>query len=106
MVQLEMFGRREGIEVVRSSRGTAQAAADVGPADAFLTAAQVIARYGWGRTKGYRVLRSAGFPRPIAGDRYRLDTLIAWEDAQVASPRPPRPVRALPARKRGTSRSV
>jgi len=33
-----------------------------------------------------RVIRSCGdgdFPRPVAGDRYRLDTLIAWEDRQV-----------------------
>jgi predicted DNA-binding transcriptional regulator AlpA len=104
--QLEMFGQRRDVEVLRSSGGTVQESVAVRAADVFLTAAQVITRYGWGRTKGYRVLRSAGFPRPIAGDRYRLDTLIAWEDAQVASPQQPRAVRALPPRKRATSRSV
>ena len=71
------------------------------PASAFLTALEVIARYGWGRTKGYRMLRSEGFPRPIGGDRYRLDTLIAWENAQLVAARPPRPVPSLPPRKRG-----
>jgi predicted DNA-binding transcriptional regulator AlpA len=53
------------------------------PAHTFLTAKEVIARYGWGRTRGYEVLRGPDFPRAIAG-RYRLDTLIAWEDAQLA----------------------
>lgn len=59
--------------------------ADVGkiPRHTFLTAREVIARYGWGRTKGYQVLRRRDFPRPVVGDRYRLDTLMAWEDSQV-----------------------
>ncbi len=72
----------------------------VDPASAFLTALEVIARYGWGRTKGYRMLRSEGFPRPIGGDRYRLDTLIAWENAQLAAGRRAKPVPSLPPRKR------
>ena len=72
----------------------------VDPASAFLTALEVIARYGWGRTKGYRMLRSDSFPRPIGGDRYRLDTLIAWENAQLAAARPAKPVPTLPPRKR------
>jgi hypothetical protein len=50
----------------------------------FLSRADVIERYGWGRTKGYLVMSSPGFPRAIAGDRYRLDTVTAWEDAQLA----------------------
>ena len=54
------------------------------PAHTFLTAKEVFARYGWGRTKGYEVLRRPDFPRAIEG-RYRLDTLIAWEDAQLAA---------------------
>ncbi|TAL16148.1 MAG: hypothetical protein EPN99_12820 [Frankiales bacterium] len=72
----------------------------VDPASAFLTALEVIARYGWGRTKGYRMLRSEGFPRPIGGDRFRLDTLIAWENAQLAAARPAKPAPSLPPRKR------
>jgi predicted DNA-binding transcriptional regulator AlpA len=72
----------------------------VDPASAFLTALEVIARYGWGRTKGYRMLRSEGFPRPIGGDRFRLDTLIAWENAQLAAARPAKPTPSLPPRKR------
>jgi hypothetical protein len=43
------------------------------PAHTFLSAKEVIARYGWGRTKGYEVLAQPTFPRAIAG-RYRLDT--------------------------------
>ncbi|MCU1614169.1 MAG: hypothetical protein JWO98_1709 [Frankiales bacterium] len=54
------------------------------PVHTFLSAKEVIARYGWGRTKGYQVLSRPDFPRAIAG-RYRLDTLIAWEDAQLAA---------------------
>ena len=72
----------------------------VDPASAFLTSLEVIARYGWGRTKGYRMLRSEGFPRAIGGDRYRLDTLVAWENAQLAAARPAKPVPSLPPRKR------
>jgi hypothetical protein len=63
----------------------------VGLTHIFLTAKEVIARYGWGRTKGYRVLHSEGFPRPIGGDRYRLDTLIDWC-------RPTRPMRTTASR--------
>ena len=72
----------------------------VDPASAFLTALEVISRYGWGRTKGYRMLRSDGFPRPIGGDRYRLDTLVAWENSQLTAARPAKPVPSLPPRKR------
>ncbi len=72
----------------------------------FLTAQEVIARYGWGRTKGYRILRAEGFPRPIGGDRYRLDTLIAWENEQLRAPRTIGPAPALPPRKRRRSRSA
>ncbi len=57
------------------------------PRHTFLTAREVIARYGWGRTKGYQVLRRRDFPQPVAGDRYRLDTLMAWEDSQLGQPR-------------------
>jgi hypothetical protein len=56
----------------------------VDPRHVFLTPAEVMARYRWGRTKGYDVMRSRrdGFPRPIAG-RYRLDSLLVWEEQQL-----------------------
>jgi len=62
--------------------GSASGASDA-PLHAFLTAKDVMARYGWGRTKGYQMLRSRGFPRPVGRDRYRLDSIMAWEDAQI-----------------------
>jgi hypothetical protein len=49
------------------------------PNHTYLTSREVIARFRWGRTYGYQILASTGFPRTIGG-RYRLDTLIAWED--------------------------
>lgn len=55
---------------------------DRNPRHTFLTAREVIARYRWGRTKGYEQLRDGDFPRPVAG-RYRLDLLMAWEDRQI-----------------------
>ncbi len=76
------------------------------PRHTFLTAQEVIARYGWGRTKGYRMLRQPGFPSPVGGDRYRLDALMAWEDRQVAPREPtdeavvPRGPLAFPPRRR------
>jgi hypothetical protein len=51
----------------------------------FLTAKEVIARYRWGRTKGYAVLRSEDFPCGIARV-FRLDTLMAWEELQLQGP--------------------
>ena len=53
----------------------------------FLTSKEVVARYRWGRTKGYQVLRSDDFPCAIAG-AYRLDTLIAWEELQLRGSKP------------------
>ena len=49
------------------------------PNHTYLTSREVIARFRWGRTFGYQMLSSTGFPRTIGG-RYRLDTLIDWED--------------------------
>jgi len=49
------------------------------PRHTFLKPQEVIARYRWGRTRGYLELKKASFPRPIGG-AYRLDTLIDWED--------------------------
>lgn len=56
----------------------------VDPRHVFLTPAEVMARYRWGRTKGYEVMRSRpdGFPRAVGG-RYRLDSLLGWEDRQL-----------------------
>ena len=80
----------------------------VDPRHVFLTAAEVMARYQWGRTKGYEVMRTRrdGFPGAISG-RYRLDTLLHWEDQQagrddeadVAELLPPLPPRKRPVRK-------
>lgn len=57
------------------------------PRHIFLTARDVMARYGWGRTKCYEMMRRTDFPTPVGGDRYRLDTLMAWEDAQLGEKR-------------------
>jgi hypothetical protein len=51
----------------------------------FLKPQEVIARYRWGRTRGYLELKKANFPRPIGGN-YRLDTLTAWEDRWLTGP--------------------
>ncbi|HEX3005159.1 MAG TPA: hypothetical protein VHO27_13180 [Angustibacter sp.] len=53
------------------------------PRHTFLSSKEVIARFGWGRTYGYQMLKSAGFPAAIGG-RYRLDTLMAWEERVLA----------------------
>ena len=74
------------------------------PLHKFLTTQQVIARYGWGRTKGYQMLRSRGFPRPVGGDRYRLDSLLVWEDVQISEAKPAPP--SLPPRKRRSGTSL
>lgn len=75
-------------------------ATEVDPRHVFLTASEVIARYRWGRTKGYEVIRSQNFPRPLAG-RYRLDLLMAWEDNQLAEAQsPPMSAPARPPAKR------
>ncbi len=42
------------------------------PTNTFLTPAEVIRRYRWGRTKGYQMLRSPGFPRAIGGAKVEL----------------------------------
>ncbi|GAA4380716.1 hypothetical protein GCM10023146_41430 [Nocardioides caricicola] len=60
------------------------------PRHTFLSARDVFARYGWGKTQGYVHLKTPGFPRPVLGGKYRLDTLLAWEDGQVQPvPDPP-----------------
>lgn len=66
------------------------------PRHVFLTAAQVIARYGWGRTKGYLKLKEPGFPRPVGGV-WRLDTLMAYEERVAAGELPGEVPTAAPA---------
>ena len=55
------------------------------PRDVFLKAQGVFDRYGWKKSAGYERLKSPGFPRPLPGGLYRLDTLYAWEDTQLAA---------------------
>src|SRR3954471_22805223 len=73
-----------------TNNATPGAPGDIHPRHVFLTAKETIVRYGWGRTYGYLMLKSTGFPRRI-GDRFRLDTLIAWEQAGLAGELPGRP---------------
>lgn len=73
---------RAHLTVMKASRPTTARDSDQDPRHTFLTAREVIARYRWGRTKGYEQLRNGDFPRPVAG-RYRLDLLMAWEDKQI-----------------------
>lgn len=82
----------------------------VDPRHVFLTPAEVMSRYRWGRTKGYEVMRTRrdGFPGAISG-RYRLDMLLRWEDRQAgpdgdADLAPLLP--ALPPRKRPVRKVV
>jgi hypothetical protein len=53
----------------------------------FLKPQEVIARYRWGRTRGYLELKKPTFPRQIGGN-YRIDTLLAWEDCCLAGDQP------------------
>jgi predicted DNA-binding transcriptional regulator AlpA len=59
------------------------------PRHLFLTSKEVIARFGWGRTYGYQMLNSTGFPKPIGG-RYRPTLwprrLVAARGAQGGPP--------------------
>ena len=57
------------------------------PRHVFLTASEVMARYGWGKTKGYQNLKDRELvPPPVMThpDRWRLDQLLAWEDKRMA----------------------
>jgi hypothetical protein len=58
----------------------------------FLSAQAVIRRYGWGRAKGYANLKDRSIiPPPVmtSPDRWRMDQLLAWEDARIAAQPPP-----------------
>lgn len=69
----------------------------------FLSARQVFTRYGWGKSKGYEMLKADGFPNSIGG-RYRLDSLIGWEEdllggtSQISAPVHPEPGPDRPGR--------
>ncbi len=45
-----------------------------------------MARYGWGKTKGYQNLKDRSLvPAPVMThpDRWRLDQLLAWEEKRM-----------------------
>lgn len=57
------------------------------PRHIFLSASEVMARYGWGKTKGYQNLKDRELvPPPVMThpDRWRLDQLLAWEEKRMA----------------------
>lgn len=57
------------------------------PRHVFLDASDVMARYGWGKTKGYQNLKNRDLvPAPVMThpDRWRLDQLMAWEERRMA----------------------
>ena len=57
------------------------------PRHVFLSAQEVIRRYGWGKTKGYQNLKDRSLvPAPVMThpDRWRLDQLLAWEEKRMA----------------------
>ena len=56
------------------------------PRHVFLDARDVMARYGWGKTKGYQNLKDRSLvPAPVMThpDRWRLDQLLAWEEKRM-----------------------
>jgi hypothetical protein len=80
------------------------------PRHVFLTASDIHARYRLARTAGYRLTRDPAFCRPCGPGRWRLDHLLAWEDAQHHDPTRPLAAAAdpaadeLPAPRRNTRR--
>ena len=57
------------------------------PRHVLLSASEVMARYGWGKTKGYQNLKDRELvPPPVMThpDRWRLDHLLAWEEKRMA----------------------
>ena len=57
------------------------------PRHVFLSASEVMARYGWGKTKGYQNLKNRALvPAPVMThpDSWRLDQLLAWEEKRMA----------------------
>ena len=61
--------------------------AGVDPRHVFLSAREVMARYGWGQTRGYQNLKDRQLvPEPVMKrpDRWRLDQLLEHEDRRIA----------------------
>ncbi|WP_313405024.1 hypothetical protein [Aeromicrobium sp.] len=59
---------------------------DDDPRHVFLSAGDVLRRYGWGKTRGYQNLKDREMiPPPVVRhpDRWRLDQLMAWEERQL-----------------------
>jgi hypothetical protein len=57
------------------------------PRHVFLSASEVMARYGWGKTKGYQNLKDRELvPPPVMThpERWRLDQLLASEEKRMA----------------------
>jgi hypothetical protein len=57
------------------------------PRHVFLDARDVMARYGWGKTKGYQNLKDRGLvPPPVMThpDRWRLDQLLTSEERRMS----------------------
>ena len=62
-------------------------APDLDPRHVFLDARDVMARYGWGKTKGYQNLKDRDLvPPPVMThpDRWRLDQLMSWEERRMS----------------------
>ena len=60
---------------------------DTDPRHGFLDARDVMARYGWDKTKNYQNLKDRELvPAPVMThpDRWRLDQLLAWEEKRMA----------------------
>lgn len=58
------------------------------PRHVFLDATAVMARYGWGKTKGNQNLKDRDLVPPpvmIHPDRWRLDQLMVWENRRIAA---------------------
>jgi len=56
------------------------------PRHTFLSASEVMARYSWGKTKGYQNLKDRSLvPPPVMThpDRWRLDQLLAREEKRM-----------------------
>lgn len=68
---------------IPTEKGTDRDSGTDDPRHVFLTAREVMQRYGWGQTRGYEKLKNRNLvPPPVTTrpNRWRLDHLMAWED--------------------------